>query len=242
MQTPNHNPTIAILAPIPVEVLQEILDREDYPLPGLTVVAGTGNYNALADYQPGPPHGDEEERIAQELSQRFEGICFVLSFEAEPQLETQFEHGTKRYDGVGDPETIAHQLGLSGLLPPPFEIPRNFVLVEGASIAQVANALDTPIPEPGAKLHLEKRPSGILGWIDGGVLGIRARKISKTLSARVYSIADEPESFRVRLIENGEETAALEQPPSMWSEGLRVESLLGCSTRDEFLRVVGILQ
>ncbi len=220
-------------------VLRTILDRDDDPLPGMEIVNGIGAYNALADYKPGPPHGEAEERVAQELSRGSVGPCFVLSFDCEPQRVTRYEGGHKVFDGDGDATTIARHHGLSNLLPPPREEPRSFVFAEGAGIAEVAQALEVPVPGPGAKLHLEERSNGTLGWTEGQVLGARAAKLSRKLKARVHAILDAPGAFHVSVYENGTEAAAFEQPATDWSEGLRVDAILGGRNREEILRSVG---
>lgn len=240
-RSPTREPTVAILAPVPVEVLRELLESDDDPLPGMVVIEGSSGYNALADYQPGPPHGEEEKSIARALSLTCEGTCYVLSFDAEPPLETHFEGGIKGYDGPGDPEAIAAECGLANMLPAPCEVARSFLFVEGEhAIADVARALGVEVPGPDSRLHLELRPGGVLGWTEGRELGGLAYDVSKRLDARVNAIRDAKEAFQVLVYERGKQLGVFEHPPTIWSKGERVVPVFGYSTREEILRAVGI--
>jgi hypothetical protein len=236
---PTREPTVAIVAPVTVDALQAVLASHGDPMPGAVVVAGAGEYSAIADYAPGPPHGPAEENLARELSRTAAGPCFVLSFDDDPPRVTSFEAGELVTDGGGDPIAIVHAHGLGALLPADRPEPRSFVFVPGASVADVAGALGVPVPGPSSRLHLELRAGGVLGWTDGEQLGALAARLSRRLGTRVYGIRDAPGSFHVRELVAGKETAVLEQPPTALSADKRVDELLGAASRDGILRAIG---
>lgn len=232
-----RSPTWALAAPVPPDVLLRVLEEdEDYA--DCTVVEGTAAHHTVAGYDPVPVHGEEEE-LAERLSLSHAGTFWLLYFDADPLWVVAFEAGRKTVDREDDPYAIAEGLGLSTLFPPKKPEPRSFVMVEETSPEDVARALGVPVPGPGAKLHLVKNPRGTLGWTEGATLGVRAAELSKKLARRAYSVSDGEASFRVRVFENGKETACFEEPATSWSDARRVDAVLDATTRDGILSAIG---
>ncbi|MFO0624485.1 MAG: hypothetical protein U0325_02625 [Polyangiales bacterium] len=242
MPAPDSMPTTALLAPVAIEALQTILEGEDDDLTPRVLVQGEGAYHALVDYEPGEPHDERHVEAARALSTSCDGPVYLISFGEDDQRITKCQGGAVvadlQYDETPDLEKLARGLGLGGMFPRKVPGPRGFMLVEGATVADVASALAAG---PAAKtLRLEARGRGVVGWSEEP-LDSRPRAVSRKLGALVYYAMQTDRGFAVLVLESGATTGVYEEPRTFFSEGkILVDSILGETTRDGILRAMGV--
>lgn len=237
MSTRDTNPVIALLAPVPVEALAALKERDDH-FAANGLISGTGAYNALASDVPYSWHDDDgpEIQAALTLSRTCDAPVYVVSFNDDYMRVTRCKAGEIEEDGEDDPEALARELGLEAMLAPELPDTRDFMFVENARPEDVARALRAV---PG--MHLEARESAVLGWIDGKGLDLRPNIVSDAMQTRVFHALDHHESFAVLVTESGVDVGMFEVPRTDFSDGqTRIDSILGETTREGILRAMGV--
>ncbi len=243
MKQRDCTPTMAFLVPVSAKALRALKKRESGSFGDTEVVPGTGVYNALADYEPGPTHSHWVVEVVRKLSLDIKGSLYAVSFDFDFPRVTKCENGVvcsdDETDGA-DPRALVHALGLGGMLPPEPARPRSCMFIEDTSPADVARALGRKVPQAGDAFRLESRGTGVLGWSEEDPLGSLPVVISRGLGKRVYLAVDKPESFSVLVMGDGDQFGIFETPVT-WSPKAyrRLDSVLGETTREGILRAMG---
>ena len=234
----NRRTSAGILARAPLATLQDALSAHRAMLPEdirdqRAVLEGRSDHHAILDYEHGADRGFFDE-LADRLSRSYPGEHYVFSRGTDDTFLTVYQEGRAWLDETRDIDAIAVAVGCPLRDPPRARIAA-YLFVEGAGVAEVERAIR---PRPG--LHLIAGSLGTVAWLDTAVIVHHADSLSEQLGRRTYAVIDEPDAFSVAVIENGKEIACFEEPPTAWSEGIRVPEILGGRTRDEILALLGV--
>ena len=258
-----EQPTWAVLAPLSRKELNKLAEQyrrdvakedpgfdEDEELEPATweVIAGTGDYSAIVDYDPGSEETDEGP-LAKRISRKVKSPVYVLYLNedlAGGDAVEVYEKG-RRTGKQAAPYALAKKLGVDlGAEAEEDEAPRvtGVLVVKGAKASDVARALKMPEPLPGP-LRIEDGPHGaILYNEETGDAPSANWKLSKAFpKAEVYSISIEPDEgrFQASLMQNGEAKGLFDYPDGADpDEDIVLDSILGKTKPAAIVKALGI--
>jgi hypothetical protein len=219
MTTLDNSISWAVLAPLPVTQLEQIAIRrwhDEFPsaVKGSPweAVAGSRDYAALFFCEPG---GEGSDRPFAEEFSRLAPDAVVFSIWFNPEMPQIFRWQNGREDGTqaGDPLDFAESLGFNVQRPPLPMLQYSVAVVEGASVADVRNALGASASEPW--LHIVPGELGTLVSATDGEIAMQAWDIAeRLLDATVYLVQrwPEPDWFSVSVIRGAENIGAFRVP------------------------------
>jgi hypothetical protein len=216
--------TWATLAPAPVDTLRGLIKSEEH----LTVIPGTGRFNAVTDFRPGSEGLDHE--FAIRFSRAIPGEFYLLRLDEELELAAVYQNGRQIRELGDNPWTVARSLGcpLPGEPPPPV-VTRSDCLVEGRTPHEVAQALGIPAIPATGPLHIEPCPLGTLFYSDAGNVAVFQHQVSEKLKALTYLVAtrDGGREFYCAAVENGKNVGVFETPVVRSPSAVPLDSIKG---------------
>ena len=234
-----QDPTWVLLAQAPEKTLLRTID--DGP-PGAQwrLVRGRSGVHALVDDEPGTEHSGERE-LAEKLSHT--ARCYVGYFD--PPWISSCENGQWVDESEGDLYALARSLGCPLKdEPAPFEAPPLSALVaQGATVEDLARALDWPWPLPSDDARKAQRvPLGAAAWEDGGDLIDLALRVARKLRLPLYTVEWRADKvLRCQLIRDAEVVSAFDDPMTWWSQDPhRMPNVLGHTEPGAILAAFGL--
>lgn len=242
--------TWVIFVPVPIDRLTTEIRKVQLELNRETkdtqfqwdIIAGTGDYSAILDREPGSEGIDY--LLAEKISKGLPELTYLLRLREDLETVWAFENGRFIQEINVNPYRFAEKLQC--LLPEASQLSlegkmRSLCVVEGIASEQVKNILSFLAANP--LIHIESNSIGTIIYADNGETGVFLYDLAEAFpNAVVYRVISGPSPgrFGVKIVKGEEDLGIFEIPAITGGDTPVLSAIKDRTTPPDIAEVLGI--